>query len=895
MDDQRTRIKKAVQLAEKGDKEGAKALIQSPEDLALFEETIAALHGGDEESSEPFVSKMAQTPIGSAAIGFADKVSFELSDEAYGAIKALLSPNDPRPFEDRYREAQREFAKASELAWEEHPVAYGMGAVPGVIANAAATAGAGLTSKGAMMAAGALTGAGAAKEGETAASALTGAAAVPFVDKVAMPVAKAAGRGLDKLTGGALSNASEFAKNRVLGANELMRTQFRKFGGKLKNLNDVSTRRAQLRIEADTKASELEAVLKGHIESTDAKIKDVLDNVDRWYDRKGTKAISGKEVAAVVQKYFKRLESQRDWISLNDAEKNKFLRVLRDLKERVLFKSDKDALLHADLRNAESDALTGAKSIEWREQAYNKAEREATEEYAKSFGGIEADVDSQLKRLEAAHNRSAQEIERGTTEKTAQVLGQDLYGAEVDDAILRELKELSGVSVKQMKKDQEEALVEGTAEKIAARMNKLDESTTAKSANIIGRGEVAKDAAAANVEKNLNKKLGDVDTKFGEKFASEIGQADVYGQKAESLYRDLSLADLNTLRAQLQEVTDAGSKVTLKPTSSGGFTGSITDSGGKITNPRIQKTVKDMEVEIRNLMDNRSDAATGALGLGQTWKELRNEQHQNLILRDMVPNVSEMKALADEGILSTKSAELAQFMNAKPVNKAHADLQSAWADAEPLFNEYSTLANLDPARKLSGTAELQFRTGAVVENLKQQYGKVASPLANNYVIPRAAGQVNALVDQIVGTLGDQMGLPAAIASEEIMTARETGDDASLEQYMGEVAPKMEGFFSPSPVMTSKGRARSAIVDRSGVRARIVDPMERNAIRDDVWKDNSMSIMEKSRKVDQLNKLEKVDLDMPETGSVQTYDPQGVPMAPAQELPPMDIYGAMNGK
>lgn len=343
MDGQRERIKKAVKLAEAGDKEGAKALIKSEEDLALFEETINALHGAGEEST---VSKMAHSPAGAAAIGFADKVSFELSDEAYGALQALFSPNDPRPFEEKYRAAQREFARASEAAWQEHPVAYGAGAIPGVVANAAATAGAGLTSKGAMMAAGALTGAGAAKEGETLAGAATGAAAVPFVEKVAAPAVKAVGRGLDQVAGGALSNAGEFMKNRVLGANEIMRTQFRGFGSKLKNLNDVSARRAQLRIEADNRAKILDDLVKGHVEATDTKIKDVLANVDRWYAKKGSKAISGKEVASIVQKYFKRLESQRDWISLNDAEKNKFLRVLRDLKERVLFKSDKDALLH---------------------------------------------------------------------------------------------------------------------------------------------------------------------------------------------------------------------------------------------------------------------------------------------------------------------------------------------------------------------------------------------------------------------------------------------------------------------------------------------------------------------------------------------------------------------
>ena len=901
---QEERIEKAIELSEKGDQAGVERLIQSKEDLELFEATLSELSG----PQESILESVADSKLGAAAIGFADKVSFEFSDELYGALNALANPNDPRPFEVKYREAQRAFAQASEKAWENHPYAYSAGALPGVIANAAASAPLGMAKGAGMLAAGALTGAGAAKEGEVLAGAATGAASVPvatgamkLASKTVVPLAQKAGEVFNKYTGEAVPSAYNYAKNVVLGADEATRTKFREYGSKIRNLGDVSKRREELRLVADKKAAELENLLQSRVEATDDQIKSLIRTADTWYKQQGKKAISGKEVAVVVQKYIKRLEKHKDWISLNDAEKTKFLKVLRNLKDRVMFKSDKDLIRHGELRKMQEEAYSGAKSINWREAQYTGAEQRATEKTARAHGEIDLGVESEIEKIQRAHDLAAQGIEQRATEESAEILGKELHGVDLDNEIIRTLKELSGVSVKQMKADQEAALLEGTSKAFASRMNELDARTTGKTALEISKGEVAKDAAEQKIGNELESNLNKIDTEFGNKFAQEIGEGDVYGDKAEKLYRDLSLEDLNSIRAQLQEVTDAGSKVSLRPTSSGGLVGEIKSRDNTINNPRIQKIVKDMEVELRDVMDSRADQATTTLGMGDTWKSLRTDQHRNLILKEKVPNVSDMKALADEGSLSTKSAELATLMDEAPISQTHADLQAAWKDTMPIFQEYSELANLDPARKLSRSSELQFRYGSSAQGISEAWAKpmatakpVASALARNYVLPRVASGANPLVSEIVKFVGDQAGIPGALASEEIVHAQETGDDASLEQYMGEVAPKLEGFFAPSPVMTSKGRARSAIVDRSGVRARIVDPAERNAIRDDVWKDNTMSIKEKSKKVDQLNKTEKIDLDLPDTGAVQTFSPSGEAVGPQYESKPIDVYGALNG-
>ena len=187
-------------------------------------------------------------------------------------------------------------------------------------------------------------------------------------------------------------------------------------------------------------------------------------------------------------------------------------------------------------------------------------------------------------------------------------------------------------------------------------------------------------------------------------------------------------------------------------------------------------------------------------------------------------------------------------------------------------------------------SEAQVRFGAMMDAPAIQNAKnlPGSPLSRNYIIPRTVAKTDILTPELVKFLGDQVGISGAVAGEEITHSLETGDDVSLERNIGEIAPLLEGFTQPSPVMTSKGRARSAVVDRSGVQARIVDPMERKAIRDDIYKDDTMTVMDKMKKTLKLNKTEKIDLDPAKAPEV----PMAAPVAP-QSAPPKDVFNALN--
>ena len=80
--------------------------------------------------------------IEAVGLGFAEKASMDWLDEAYGAMKAMLSdPNDKRPWADRYREAQQEFQRMSDTMFALHPKSYTVGGAAGLL-----TAGAGLGS-----------------------------------------------------------------------------------------------------------------------------------------------------------------------------------------------------------------------------------------------------------------------------------------------------------------------------------------------------------------------------------------------------------------------------------------------------------------------------------------------------------------------------------------------------------------------------------------------------------------------------------------------------------------------------------------------------------------------------------------------------------------------------
>lgn len=715
-----------------------KGLGLNDQEILLLDEM---LHGGQEVPTQPdpTLESIAQNPFGAAAIGMADKAGFELADEAYGAIKALFDPNDPRPFEERYREAQRQFAHASESAWQQNPKSYATGATAGLIGSGIGALKAGATGIKSALALGAATGAGSAPEGEALKGAVTGAITAPVVEYGAIPIAKGIGAGVNKVLGSTPELAWEHTKDLALGLNNNIRTKMRDYGSKIKDLNSIPRMREELKLRADAHAATINNIVKEHLNKTGEEINGVLGAVDEWYGSQGRKAASGKEVAGIVQKYFDDLARQRDWLSISDPEKMKFLTVLDNLKDRILFKTEKDTLRHAS----------------------------------------------------------------------------NLQGTSLDSAILNDIKELSG------------------------------RVETGKP-TLPGMDSLAPDSS----------KVSD--------------------------FQDMSLLELNDLRKQLQDVTD-------KNKFHGLSQGVAVEQGGIISNPRTAKLIKNMEIEIRNLADARADEATRRLGIDYTWKTLRTKQHQNKIIEESLPNVSDMVSLANEGKLNSRTAELTTFMNAEPTNELHADLQSTWAKMKPDFEEFNTLALIDPNRPTSRGATTQFRVGAGMQGLKNS---PANPIVQNYVIPRAAQSDLNPVKALVGYMGDQMGIPGAIASEEIDNAQKNGDNYSLEKALGEIAPKFENFAAPSPVLTSKGRARSAIVDGTGFRARIVDPLERNAIRDDVWNDDTMSTTEKMKKVDQLNKTEKIDLDKQEPGvslgPTQIYNPQT-----QEPVNPQDVFGAMN--
>lgn len=637
-----------------------------------------------------------ETPseLESAGYGFSRMAWGGWDKNVAAAIEALFNINDPRPFSEKYQIAKQAYEIAKEKAWNENPKAYAAGAVGGTVAGGTMLGAVG-TGALPMAATGAFVGAGEADPGEALAGAGTGAIASPLIEKGAIPLAKYAGGKVadaaNYLAGDLPANAWGYTKDLALGMNEGFRTKMREYGGKIRNLADIPKRRDELRIAADEHAKELLNILEKHKREAQRKADGVIMALDIYQHTFGEKAVTGPEISLAIQKSENALANTKEWLDLNDIEKGRIQKTLKNLKRRV-----------------------------------------------------------------------------------------------------------------------------------------MDEG-------------------------------------------------------------DLTLKETDNIRKQLQDLLYADTKRNL--------TGSVSvDPGGKVVNPRTRKVVVGLERGIRDLIYNKAEEIGNYAkipNIGQKLRNIRDAQHKMEILDERMPNVTDLVSLANEGKLSTRTAELTNFMNAKPENVAHKEIQNAWAQMKPDFEEFNTLAHIDPNRTLSRGATQQFRAGAVADTFSQ--GPIP-PVIRNYVLPRAMGQLNPQVNQMVGYLGDQVGIPGAIASEELTNAQNSADDISIERILGEAAPQLESFMAPSPVMTSKGRARSAVVDRSGVRARIVDPMERNAIRDDIWHNENMSTVDKMKKVDGLNKTEKIDLDnhddimsFPELPQVQVNAPQD--SAPS----PYDIYKDMNAK
>lgn len=853
-------ILKAFEMLKAGDQKGL-------EGLDLSEQEVAALEGMLEEDEQlqnaaaDVESSNFSGALGSAkaaGLGLVEKASFDLFDEFMGGLEAVMNRSD-LPWDKKYEIARDKWRQISDKAWNEAPVGYGAGAALGLVSSGVGAARLGLQGAKAGAVLGGIGAYGATDKDtiqEQLADTAVGTAAGPLIEKVGAPLVKGGAEVFDELAGNIPSKTLEMGKNLIGAGTKEARKGFRQLGGKIKNLSNLKQFKEQNIDNILTSEQELNDLVTQHIDDVSRGQEGLIDDMDNYLQSKGGWAFEPDDFSGPIKSALSKLRKEKAWTKTTEEEKQKLLNFIKDFKDRVLFGDEKTKqAYHAFLAKAE-DLAEG---------------KDAKEFFQRKISGLD----------------------RKYTEKTAREYGEQRYTWDknkgLDDLILEELNDFEY----DMK-----ALSTGSPSAVLMQIKDL-----------MKKGPSAKKIKAANelaekpFEDQLNLKLGDeygvelekISDSYIDKLTKDLQQSEEYEYLAEQLKKPKTFKDALGIKRQLQDEIYTGADIRLTGPE-GQFKGTISSPLQGIRHNEFKKILTDLDVSFRDIMDKKADKVVKKMGRADKWKEYRDELHNSLSLKEELPTIVDKKQLVDD-FLSNRSAQVSSILKKSPSSSLQQKIQDHWNKARPEYEDYTKLRAFAtregevPLRK-----QAQFEAGSLMsQNIPQNIGRRILPEITrktdplslndpqaNYVVPRAVKEISHLPLMALG-------INDAIAAEELMHSFEVADDVSLERGLGELAPMMEGLYSPSPVQTSKGRARSAIVTRSGVEARIVDPIERKVIREDYYNNPNISNIDKAKKMHKLNLTEKLDLDIEEPQQqVPMYEPQE-----AIEMPPLDIYANLN--
>lgn len=852
-------ILKAFEMLKAGDQKGL-------EGLDLSDEEVAALEGMLEE--EELRQNAAADVEGSdfsgfggglkaAGLGFVEKASFDLFDEFMGGLEAVMNRSD-LPWDTKYEIARDKWRQISNKAWDDSFIGYGAGASLGLVSSGVGAAKLGLQGAKAGAALGGVSGYGASDKdtyiGQLADTAV-GTVAGPLIEKVGVPLVKGGAKVFDEMTGNLPSKTLEIGKNLMGAGIKKARKGFRELGGKVKNLDDFDKFKQKNIDNILASEKKLNDLVTQHIDDVSRGQENLIDEMDNYLQSKGGWAFNPDDFSGPIRSALYKLRREKAWTKTTEEEKQKLLNFIQDFKERVLFGDEKTKqAYHSFLAKAETLA-EGAESKAFFRKKLKKLERDFTKKVARGY----------------------EELEKKWSKNEG-----------LDELILEELNDFEY----DMK-----TLATGSPSAVLMQIKDLmKKGPTQKQI------EKAEALSRKPFEYQLNLKLGD---EYGEEVAKikqaqdkaieDLQKSKEYEYLAEQLKKPKTFKDALGIKRQLQDEIYTGADIRLTGPE-GQFKGTISSPLQGIRHNEFKKILTDLDVSFRDIMDKKADKVVKKMGRGDKWKEYRDELHNSLSLRDELPTVVDKKQLADD-FLSNRSEQVKSILKKSPTSSLQSKIQEHWATAKPEYDDYTKLRAFAtregeiPLRK-----QIQFEAGSLMsQNIPQNIARRAIPEITrnvnplslndpqaNYVVPRSVKEISHLPLMALG-------INDAIASEELMHSFEVADDVSLERGLGELAPMMEGIYAPSPVQTSKGRARSAIVTRSGVEARIVDPIERKVIREDYYNNPNISNVDKAKKMHKLNLTEKLDLDIEEPQ-------QQVPMYEPQEqltMPPLDIYANLN--
>lgn len=840
----------ALELLKNSDQKGIENLGLTDDEILVLEDLWKEYEKYLVESETPvdyreeFKGNLGALKAG--ALGLIEKgPAFDLFDEFMGAMEATFSDRN-LSWSEKYKLARDKWRQISDAAWEEQPWAYGTGSAVGMLGTGVGAAKAGIQGLKGAAALGALSGAGQAENGlqDTLEGAAVGALAAPVVEKVGLPVIKAIGQGADTLLGGMPSAIIEPAVDKITGASKSAREGFRKLGRQIKNTKDIPGERSKAFNEIIKSEENLSNNINQHIDEWSGKEQSILKKFDEYLESKGEKAFDSGEITSIITNTLKKLRNDRTWLKMKAVEKEKLLNLLRDFKDRIVFGTPENAAEYRRLKFLAEDKKYGVYADKWFKSKIENLTEKFNEKTAKEF----------LKKYT--------EWEKTTG---------------LDNAIEKELSDFV-TEAQKFESNNPKVLLKNIKELLNKR------TSPDVPPPFYGEIENKNLPQFSNEVENLKKLKAS-------KIIEDQDAASILEQLADNMKTNRTFEEMRSIKNDLQHFIYSGGEVNLKTTNSG-MTGKINAPSESIKDKNLKSIIIELENNIRNKLDEKALPIAKQLGEPQTWKDIRNELSNSMAIRDNLPTISDKKQLTNE-FISNRSPDVTNILQNTPGSQLQQKVQAHWEDMAPTYDLYDKLTKFQnreldtPFRKTlqfnlgsvgsTGEPQMLARRGVQEAAIKAKGDTQISP-ALSYVIPRDIGKIDHLPLYFLG-------INNAIAGEELMQSLETADDVSLERGLGELAPQMEGLYQASPVYTSKGRARSAIITRSGTEARIVDSLERKVIRDDIYNDNSLSTIDKAKKAHKLNMTEKLDLDIQDQ---RNPEPQKV-----VEMPMMDIYGNLN--
>lgn len=852
-------VLKAFERLKAGDEKGVEELNLTDEEISVLEEMLEEIQAQEEANFSGFGGSAK-----AAALGFVEKASFDFFDEFMGGAEAIFDRKDI-PWEQKYKLARDKWRRISDQAWEQNPVSYGAGATVGMVGTGVGAARIGMQGVKAGATLGGIQAFGSTEKDtiqEQLKDTAIGTAVGPAVEKVGVPLVKGGAKILDKMTGGITSDVIEMGANALGAGVKKARQGYQKLGAKIKKISDIQNFKQQ-KIDNIVKGeTELKNIVDTHIDDVSRGQDELVESMDNYLASKNQVAFSPDEFSSLIKGALTNLRREKAWTKTTQKEKEKLLDFISDFKERVLFGDEKTKKAYYEFLAKAESAAEGTKAKEW---FRNKLEK------------LENTVETKKDKL-LSHQKESWKINKG-----------------LDDLIEDELREFESDMI---------AISKGDPKAILTQFKDLMNRPSKAQAKIISK------EAEDNFEKQLNLRIDDeyasrydeISDMYVDRLAKELEKSDEYEYLAEQLKKPKTFKDALNIKRQLQDEIYTGSEINLKGPQ-GEFKGTIESPLQGVRNKNFKKILVDLDVQFREKLDAKADKVVKKLGRPDKWKEYRDELHHSLSLKNNLPTYSDKKQLVDD-ILSNRSTEVNSILKNEPQSSLQQKIQDHWQTMAPEYEDYSKIRSF-----VSKEGEIPFRKQAQFnwgswkdQNLPQNVTRrIGTDLFNeymetpnvlnsqdpqaNYVVPRSIKEISHLPLMALG-------INDAMASEELMHSFETADDVSLERGLGELAPMLEGLYAPSPVQTSKGRARSAIITRSGVEARIVDPMERKVIREDLYNDPTMSVLDKAKKAHKLNITEKIDLDidLPNQGrqDQQIYAPQQ-----NIEMAPLDIYANLN--